>query len=206
MKWSEQVNVLLNNRKQTIMSLSLLVDTTVRKGRKPVTLFMQGNFHAFVVICRLFKNQKNLKNTIRLPNGLNPDQDRCSVCADLGSKCWQRLSAALAGKELRVNGPLHEKSCIRGFRQSKFQTSTSAAETIYKNWNFTCSKFTYDTFQKVNSKVTDQTARMCRLVSACVVRKTPKNRFSRVKAQIKHTWVKYEILVLITLSRKEGLG
>ena len=39
------------------------------------------------------------------------------------------------------------------------------------------SKFTYDTFQKANNKGVDQSARMRRLVCACVVRKTPKTGF-----------------------------
>ena len=35
----------------------------------------------------------------------------------------------------------------------------------------------YDTFQKANNKGADQTARMRRLVCACVVRKHPKTGF-----------------------------
>ena len=37
--------------------------------------------------------------------------------------------------------------------------------------------------KKANNKGADQTARMRRLVCACVVRKLPKDRFSRVEAQ-----------------------
>ena len=47
-----------------------------------------------------------------------------------------------------------------------------------------CSNVKYGTFQKANNKGADQTARMGRLVCACVVRKSPKSRFSRVEAQI----------------------
>ena len=36
----------------------------------------------------------------------------------------------------------------------------------------------------MNSKGADQSAQMCRLVCACVVRKPPKDRFSHVKAQL----------------------
>ena len=42
---------------------------------------------------------------------------------------------------------------------------------------------TYGTFQKANNKGADQTARMRRLVWACVVRKHPKTGFSRVEDQ-----------------------
>ena len=45
------------------------------------------------------------------------------------------------------------------------------------NCDFACSKFTYDTFQKVNIKGADQYALMCRLVCTFVVRKPPKTGF-----------------------------
>ena len=35
----------------------------------------------------------NFRNTIRLVNGLDPDQDRCYVGPDLGLKCLQRILA-----------------------------------------------------------------------------------------------------------------
>ena len=38
--------------------------------------------------------------------------------------------------------------------------------------------------KKANNKDTDQTARMRRLLCACVVRKPPEDRFSRVEAQL----------------------
>ena len=69
------------------------------------------------------------------------------------------------------------KNCLRGFRQSEFQTSLHSYRDYLENWNFTCSKFTYDTFQKANNKGADQTARMRRLVCACVVRKPPNTGF-----------------------------
>ena len=40
-----------------------------------------------------------------------------------------------------------------------------------------CSKLRYDTLQNANNKGADQTARMRRLVCACVVRKPPKTGF-----------------------------
>ena len=45
------------------------------------------------------------------------------------------------------------------------------------NWNFACSQFTYNIFHKANNKGTDQTARMRRLVCACVVRNPPTTGF-----------------------------
>ena len=77
-----------------------------------------------------------------------------------------------------------EKTCIRGFRQSEIQTSLLSYRDQLENWNFTCSKFMYDTFQKANNKGADQSAQMRRLVCACVVHKPPEDRFSRVVAHI----------------------
>ena len=37
--------------------------------------------------------QKKIRNTIRLSNGLDPDQDGHPVSLDLSSNCLQRLSA-----------------------------------------------------------------------------------------------------------------
>ena len=66
---------------------------------------------------------------------------------------------------------------FRGFRQSEFQTSLLSNRDYLEIWNFTCSKFTYDTCQKANNKGADQTAWMGRLVCPCVVRKPPKTGF-----------------------------
>ena len=76
-----------------------------------------------------------------------------------------------------INGPRREKSCLRGFHQSEFQTSLLSYRDYLENWNSICSKFTYDSFQKANNKGADQTVRMRRLVCACVVRKPPKTGF-----------------------------
>ena len=70
-------------------------------------------------------------------------------------------------------GPHREKTCLRGFLKSEFQTSLLSYADWLENCNFTCSKFTYDTFHKGAY----QTARMCRLVCTCVVRKPPKTGF-----------------------------
>ena len=62
-----------------------------------LTLFMLGNFSCFC--CRLLAFSKltfskfSFRNTIRVSNGLELDQDRCSVGPDLGPNRLQRLSA-----------------------------------------------------------------------------------------------------------------
>ena len=60
------------------------------------------SFHALVVVCRLFSkltfSKNSFGNTIKVSNGLDPDQDRHSVCPDLGPNCLRRLSVA-ASKE-----------------------------------------------------------------------------------------------------------
>ena len=51
----------------------------------------------------------SFRNSIRVSNGLDPDQDRCYVSPVLGPNCLQRLSAdekvLLARKELRDKPP-----------------------------------------------------------------------------------------------------
>ena len=81
-------------------------------------------------------------------------------------------------------GPRREKTCLRCFRQSEFQTGLLSYRDYLENLNFTCSKVKNGSFQKANNKSADQTARMRRLVCACVVRKPPEDRFSCVEAQL----------------------
>ena len=76
-----------------------------------------------------------------------------------------------------IYGPRREKSCLWGIRQSEFQTGLLSYRDYLENRNFTCSKFTFDTFHKVNNKGADQTARMSRLVCPCVFRKLLKTGF-----------------------------
>ena len=75
-----------------------------------------------------------------------------------------------------IIGPRSKKTCLRGFRQSEIQTNRSS-DPVYVYWVRDRSKFTYKTFQKANNKGADQTARMRRLVCACVVRNAPKTGF-----------------------------
>ena len=62
-----------------------------------ITLCMLGNF--FMLFCCLLTFIKinflknSLRNTVKVSNGLNPDQDQHFVGPDLGPICLQRLSA-----------------------------------------------------------------------------------------------------------------
>ena len=47
------------------------------------------------------------KNTIRVSNSLDPDQDRHFVGPDLGSTCLQRLSAKVTASKDRVKCKFH---------------------------------------------------------------------------------------------------
>ena len=77
----------------------------------------------------------------------------------------------------RYNWASSRENLSSGFQQSEFQTSLLSHRDYLENWNFTCAKFTYDIFQKANNKGADQTARMRRLVCACVVRNPPMSSF-----------------------------
>ena len=52
-------------------------------------------------VCDIF-NITFSKNTIRVSNCLDPDQDRHSVGPDLGPNCLQRLSADMSSLAKRV--------------------------------------------------------------------------------------------------------
>ena len=47
-----------------------------------------------------------------------------------------------------------------GFPSKPDSTSPISYRDYLENWNFTRSKFTYDTFRKANNKGADQTARI----------------------------------------------
>ena len=69
-------------------------------------------FPAFVVVCcQLTFFKIPFRNTIRVSNGLDPDQDRHSVGPDLGPNCLQRLSAddksPLAKKDFKQQTQFH---------------------------------------------------------------------------------------------------
>ena len=75
-------------------------------------------------------------------------------------------------------GPCRDKACHRGFRQSETQTSLLSYRDLPEKWTSTCSKFRYNTFQKANNKVADQSAHMRMLVCAFIVRKPWRQVFS----------------------------
>ena len=64
-----------------------------------------------------------------------------------------------------------------GFPTKAVSKQYPQLQRLAVNCNFTCRMFTFDTFQKANNKSTDQTALICRLVCACVVRKPQKTGF-----------------------------
>ena len=49
---------------------------------------------------------------------------------------------------VRINGPHRDKTCLRSFWKSKFQTSLLSYTDWLENWNFACRKLTSSTFQK----------------------------------------------------------
>ena len=63
-------------------------------GSIPCTL---GKFSSAVIVCcfltKFTLSKISLRNTIRLSNSLDPDQDRQNVCLDLGPNSLQKLSA-----------------------------------------------------------------------------------------------------------------
>ena len=69
------------------------METTTKQS---LTLCMLDNISYFSCFLLSFfqKLLKHLfKNTIRVSNGFNQDQNRCSVSPDLGPNCLQGLSA-----------------------------------------------------------------------------------------------------------------
>ena len=45
------------------------------------------------LVSKLSFPKNSFRNTIRVSNGFDPDQNQCSVGPDLGPNCFQRLSA-----------------------------------------------------------------------------------------------------------------
>ena len=85
-------------------------------------------------------------------------------------------------------GPRCEKNCFRGwgggcFDKECFKPVSSAKETSLKI-EISPAASLHMILSKKQKKGADQTARMRRLVCACVVHKPPEDRVSRVKAHI----------------------
>ena len=76
------------------------------QSRNSLTVCLLGIFLAFLLSADIFQNQhfrkNSSENTIRLSNGLGPDQDPHSVGPHLGPNCLQRLSAKVAAGMERV--------------------------------------------------------------------------------------------------------
>ena len=53
---------------------------------------MLGNFSSFLLSSAEFLQNSKIRNTVRVSNSSNPDQDRHFVGPDLGPNCLQRLS------------------------------------------------------------------------------------------------------------------
>ena len=51
---------------------------------------------------KLHFSKNSFRNTIRVSNGLDPDQDRCSVSPDLGPNGYQQTTKVTTSRE-RVN-------------------------------------------------------------------------------------------------------
>ena len=71
----------------------------------------------------------------------------------------------------------HDTKCGAGFPTEQVSNQSPQLHRLARKFNFTCSKLIYDTFRKANNKDADQTARMRRLVCACVVRQPLKTGF-----------------------------
>ena len=80
---------------------------------------------------------------------------------------------------IEIIRPRRDKTCLRGFRQRENRTNLLNNRDYAEHWNFACSKYIYDAFQKANDKCADQTARMRRLVWAFEVRKPQRQFFPR---------------------------
>ena len=81
-----------------------------------------------------------------------------------------------------IIGPRREKTGLRDFRRSEFQTSLLSYRDYLENWNITCSKFIYDTLKKRITKALIR-LRGCAAWSAPVLFANPR-RFSGAEARM----------------------
>ena len=65
---------------------------------------------------------------------------------------------------LTLSEPRHERTCLRGFRPGKTQTSLLCDRDQLESWNLGFSKYRYCTIFAVNNKGAYQTVRMRRLI------------------------------------------
>ena len=89
--------IALDERTDTVIALDERTDTDIALDKRYILLFECWVF--FVIFIHLltcfkinfFKN--SFRKTIRVSNGLDPDQDQCFVQTDLGTNCLHRLAA-----------------------------------------------------------------------------------------------------------------
>ena len=74
-----------------VYEISILI---VYSGSQYLTRLMLGTFPCFLLRLQLtFQKETSFRNTITVPNCLDPDQTRHSVGPDLGLNLFQRFSA-----------------------------------------------------------------------------------------------------------------
>ena len=89
---------------------------------------------------------------------------------------YGQLQSVCKSSWTRSYGPASSRQNLSSrFLTKRVSNQTPQLQRLARKLKFTCSKFTYGTFQY--NKDTDQTAQMCRLVCTCVVRKPPKKGF-----------------------------
>ena len=95
---------------------------------------MLGNCSLFFDVCWQFSkltfSTKSFRNTIRVSNGLDPDQDRHYVGPDLSQNCLQRLSA----DHKICRGNLKRETYIISLHAWYFFHSFSTSADNFQNW------------------------------------------------------------------------
>ena len=119
----------------------------------------------------------------------SPFRLRNSTCCSVSSLTvmhMRRLIRVIAGRTYHISGnlksrlkfgPLCDKTCLLGFRQSNNKIRLLNYRDKLEKLNFTCCNFRYDTFQKTNGKGADQSSLMCKLDCDFVVRKPRRQVF-----------------------------
>ena len=72
---------------------------------------------------KIIFSKNSFRNTIRVSNSLDPDQDRRSVGPNLGPNCLQRLSADDKSGRLVSTYLTMNTSCISGWNSDPIQPS-----------------------------------------------------------------------------------
>ena len=83
-----------------------------------------------------------------------------------------------------IIGPLREKTCLRVFLTKRDSNKSPHLQRLARKLKFHLWQVYIWYFAKSDNKGADQTARMRRLVCACVVRQLPEDRFSRGEAHM----------------------